>query len=328
VRRNKTVFAAAAAVMAALVVGLGFSLYLFVQEREALQKERDALVRAVAAERQEKLLREQAEKGLALERKMREIASVAPKLSTAGMLMSQGLFDKAEELMSDVPPLIPSSSGIYNVLGNLRGHQGQWQRAITNFVKSIEVDPTNHIGFQYLAPLYVQTGDLKVYYQLRERILREFGTNSDPTVAERMAKVSMILPPPADALETLAKMASVSVGAGPTAEYWAYYEMVKGLAEYRQAYFADAVEWLQKVVSKGGDPARTVQAYAVLAMAQYQQGQRSEARATLAAGNALADKDLETDKVLNWHDRITALALLREAGALVQSDSKESGVSQ
>jgi serine/threonine protein kinase len=321
VRRNKTVFAAAAAVMAALIVGLGFSLYLFVQERKALQKERDA-------ERQEKLLREQAEKGLALERKMREVASVAPKLNTAGMLMSQGLFDKAEELMSDVPPLIPSSSGIYNVLGDQRGHQGQWQRAITNFVKSIEVDPTNHLGFQYLAPLYVQTGDLKAYYQLRERILREFGTNSDPTVAERMAKASMILPPPADALETLAKMVSVAVGAGPTAEYWTYYEMVKGLAEYRQAHFAGAVEWLQKVVSEGGDPARTVQAYAVLAMAQYQQGQRSEARATLAAGHALAVTDLETYKGPNWQDRITAHALLREAGALVQSDSKESGVSQ
>ena len=76
VRRNKTAFASAAAVVAALVLGLGLSLNLFIKERRALRSERQALARAVAAERQQAELREQAERGLAIEKRMREMAGV------------------------------------------------------------------------------------------------------------------------------------------------------------------------------------------------------------------------------------------------------------
>src|SRR5439155_24485537 len=38
VRRNKTAFAAVGAVAAALVIGLGLSLYMFIQERHARQR--------------------------------------------------------------------------------------------------------------------------------------------------------------------------------------------------------------------------------------------------------------------------------------------------
>ena len=64
VRRNATGFVAAGAVVCALMLGLGASLYLLVQERRALH-------RAVEAEKVQALLRQQAENGLALERKMR-----------------------------------------------------------------------------------------------------------------------------------------------------------------------------------------------------------------------------------------------------------------
>src|ERR1041385_131220 len=93
-RRNKSVFAAAGAVFAALILGLGVSVYLYIQEKAALR-------RAIAAERQQAALREQAEKGLALERRMRELSQVGSKLTEAGFLLSQGLFGKAEELRSE-----------------------------------------------------------------------------------------------------------------------------------------------------------------------------------------------------------------------------------
>jgi serine/threonine protein kinase len=322
VRRNKTAFAAGAAVLAALVIGLGLSLYLFVQERNALHKERDAVRRAVAAERQQALLREQAERGLAIERKMREMAPIGNKLSSAGFFLSQGLVEKAEEVMKDVPPTIPQSSSIYFVIADQFARRGQWQRAITNFARSVEVDPTNHFGYQYLAPLYVHAGDLNAYSDLRRQMLGEFGTNSDPIVAERMAKASMILPPPAADLETLAKMADVAIGAGPTAKDWPYYEMVKGMAEYRQGHFDPAVDWLQKVVAAGGVRFRQVQAYALLAMAQYQQGKSDESRTNLALARTVARKDQSSSED-SWHDWITARALLSEADALVPKDPKK-----
>jgi len=322
VRRNKTVFAAAGAVVGALILGFGLSLYLFVQERKALHQEKDALRRAVAAEKQQALLREQAEKGLAIERKMHEMASIGTKLTSAGFLLSQGLNEKAEEVMKDIPPIFPQSAPLYYVLGDQRGRRRQWQQAITNFTRSILVDPTNHFGYQYLAPLFVETGDRGAYADVRERILREFGKTTDPTIAERMAKACMILPPSAADLDTLARMSDIAVAAGPTAESWPYYEFVKGLAEYRQAHYGAAIEWLRKILAPGGEPTRSAGAYAIMAMAQYNQGQADDARATLASGHGFAQENLEKYTGPNWQDRLTALALLREADTLIQTNAQ------
>jgi len=316
VRRNKTAFAAAAAVVAALVLGLGLSLYLFIQERHALRSERVALQRAVAAERRQAELREQAEKGLALEKHMREMVPITDKFTTAGRLLSQGQFDKAEEVMSEVPLTIPESSIIYNALGEIYGRRGEWPAAIRNFTRSITADPTNHLAYHCLAPLLVQTGDWGAYRKHCERVLSQFGETTDPAVAERMAKDCLMLPPPAASLVRFAKMADTAVAAGPTNSSWPYYEFVKGLAEYRLGHFASVLEWLQKVAAQEGVPARTAQADATLAMAEFQLGQTNAARATLAEGIKISETKLTPGRI-DWNDSIIAEILLREAHELI-----------
>ncbi len=316
VRRNKTAFAAAAAVVAALVLGLGLSLYLFIQERHALRSERVALQRAVAAERRQAELREQAEKGLALEKHMREMVPITDKFTTAGRLLSQGQFDKAEEVMSEVPLTIPESSIIYNALGEIYGRRGEWPAAIRNFTRSITADPTNHLAYHCLAPLLVQTGDWGAYRKHCERVLSQFGETTDPAVAERMAKDCLMLPPPAASLVRFAKMADTAVAAGPTNSSWPYYEFVKGLAEYRLGHFASVLEWLQKVAAQEGMPARTAQADATLAMAEFQLGQTNAARATLAEGIKISETKLTPGRI-DWNDSIIAEILLREAHELI-----------
>ena len=316
VRRNKTAFAAAAAVVAALVLGLGLSLYLFIQERHALRSERAALQRAVAAERRQAELREQAEKGLALEKQVREMVPITDKFNAAGQLMSQGLFDKAEEVMSEVPLTVPQSSILYNALGEIYGRRGEWPAAIRNFTRSITADPTNHLAYHCLAPLLVQTGDWGAYRKHCERVLSQFGETTDPAVAERMAKDCLMLPPPAASLVRFAKMADTAVAAGPTNSSWPYYEFVKGLAEYRLGHFASVLEWLQKVAAQEGVPARTAQADATLAMAEFQLGQTNAARATLAEGIKISETKLTPGRI-DWNDSIIAEILLREAHELI-----------
>src|SRR6266436_5063194 len=71
VRRNRTAFAAIGAGVALLVLGLALSLYLFVRERKARQ-------RAVAAEKDEARMRQQAE----------QHAEWGDKLGRAGMLLT------------------------------------------------------------------------------------------------------------------------------------------------------------------------------------------------------------------------------------------------
>jgi len=71
-RRNKLAFAAAGAVTAALVIGLGVSTWMFFNEKEARQ-------RAVAAEQQQARLREEAEASRKAEALLRQEAEAAEK---------------------------------------------------------------------------------------------------------------------------------------------------------------------------------------------------------------------------------------------------------
>jgi len=147
--------------------------------------------------------------------------------------------------------------------------------------------------------------------------LSEFGATTDPVVAERIAKDCLMLPPPVGSLDRIAKMADVAVAAGPANPSWPYYMFVKGLAEYRQGHFAGASEWQRKVAAQGGVPARTAQADATLAMAEYQLGQTNAAREALAQGITIAEGELAKPGRIDWNDGLIAQFLLREAQRLI-----------
>jgi eukaryotic-like serine/threonine-protein kinase len=288
VRRNKTVFIAAGAVVAALVLGLVVSLHLWLQ----------------------------AEKGWALERQMRTISAVADKLAAAGYLLSRGEFAQAEEVMNHVPPVVRQAAAVFNMIGDGHAYRGDWPPALTNYTRAIQADPTNHYAYHLLTPVLVQMGDVGAYQQHREKMLRLFGGTSDPTVAERVGRDCLLLAPPASEWEAIAKMADTAVQ-NPTNNSWM--KFVKGFAEYRQGHFASAGQWLQTAASQAGDPALKLQVEAVLAMTQYRLKQPEAARTTLAQATAFAAK--ATDRFgPNWNDRRSAELLLREAKALLQND--------
>jgi Flp pilus assembly protein TadD len=299
VRRNKTAFAAVGAVAAALIIGLGLSLYMFTQERHARQ-------RAVAAEQEQARLRRDAEVR----------AEIGQKLSQAGLMISRDQYEEAEKIAIQVSD--PASVAILNVLGIIHGRRGEWSAAIADFTRVVELDPTDHDAYHSLAPLLAQSGDQEAYRRLCGRILGQFARTSDPAIAERMARDCMILPPrPAD-LATIGKMVDTAVAAGSNHPFWDYFQFVKGLSEYRDGHFANAVEWLQKVVAHEGDPNRTVAAHMVLAMARHQLDQVDEARATLSKGSKIAEAKLGKLGSPQWNDQIAAQMLMREAKALIQ----------
>ncbi len=311
VRRNKATFAAAGAVTAALILGLGLSLYLFVQERKAYR-------RATAAEKQQAALREQAERGLAIERAANAMASLTEKFTTAGRLLSRGEFDQAEELMAQTPLTVPQASIIYNALGEVRGRLGQRGPAITNYLKSIATDPTNHQAYDAVAPLLAQTDDLEAYQRHRRMILQRFGGTTDPAIAERVAR-ACLLRPPADAdLPPIMKLVATALPAGTTNRTGRAAEFVKGLAEYRLGHFAEAAGWLEAVAAREEEPAVAVQARMVLAMAQHRLQQLEAGRVTLDRGVKLAKEKPANNDNLDWNDRIVAELLMQEARTVIE----------
>jgi serine/threonine protein kinase len=302
VRRNKTVFAALGTGVAALIVGLALSLTLFVRERTARQ-------RAVAAEREQTRMRQEAEAH----------AQWGNKLTQAGLLLMRGDYGGAERLVNEVPPL-PAMVAFYDAFGDVHARRGEWRIAITNFTMGTKLVPSDHFAYHYLAPLLVQIGDLDGYRQCREQILRQFETTSDPTIAERMAKACLILAPSTADFSAINRLVDTAVAAGSNHVAWGYFQFAKGLSEYRQGRFASAAEWLETISPQKRLSNRNAQTSMVLAMAQYQIGWTDEARATLAQGLKTAEQKL--DKLQSglgedWNDWLIAQTLMSEAKTLI-----------
>src|SRR5262249_40886677 len=161
-------------------------------------------------------------------------------------------------------PPYPGSISVLNVLGTIHARRGQWPEAIRCFARSTELNPTDHEAYHCLAPLLARSGDVEGYRNLCARILLRFANTSDPAIAERMAKDCLLLPDSHADADTINRMLNTALAAGPEHPLWAYFQFVKGLAEYRQGRFATAAEWVSKVTQDRRDPNRTVGANMIL----------------------------------------------------------------
>jgi hypothetical protein len=297
VRRNKTIFAAVGAGMAALVIGLVLSLFAFIQAKAALK-------RAVAAEQVEKQLRQEAEQAAAWSR----------QITPAGLLLMRGEYDQSERILRGIPPH-KTLVAFYNVFGGRHARRGEWQEALRNWNLVVQYAPDDHMGYMYLASLLLQLDDVAGYKNLRAQILRQFGGTSDPRTAERMVNASLILPPAADEMAIIAKMADVAVHAETNSSTWGFNLFAKGFTEYREGHYAAAAETLKKVLPLDiGSQFRT-EVYVVLAMAQFRLDQPAESRASLAEAVEALNHRLPKAGNLDegWNHWIDIHILMREA---------------
>jgi hypothetical protein len=95
-------------------------------------------------------------------------------------------------------------------------------------------------------------------------------------------------------------------------------QLIRGLAEFRQAHYAEAADWAAKAVLNSRQTAATeAQAASVLALAQEQSGRTNEAAATLTAAAQIVESKLARaesgDLGPDWGEWIVARALLQEA---------------
>jgi len=309
VRRNRGAVGAAGAVLAALLLGLGLSCYLLIQERDARR-------RAVAAEQEQARLRTQAEQALALKDQLLRQAEVGEKLASAGQLLNEGHVDEAEQIVYEVAH--PAAAPLLNTLGMLRARRGEWAHAITNYSRLIALEPAEQAPYYNLAALLAYVGDAPAWQANSRKILEQFATNRIPSVLERMAKACLVLPPaPAD-LAAAAQLADLAVPGNPGRKAPEAFRMAKALAEYRRGRFVVALRWLDGAAQEN-ESVREMQAGAVRAMALYHRGDRDTARATLAKAAALADAMPLKSPAQNaqWPERLMAIALVHEAKAMV-----------
>lgn len=220
------------------------------------------------------------------------------------------------------------TAAVLRARADLRVSRGQFAEAAVDLSRVIEIDADQHEVWHALAALLVQQGEFNAYREHCRKSLERFSNTTAPITAERIAKDCLILPDSGADLDIVAKMADTAAAAAAT-NHWAspWFQLVKGLAEHRQGHFATAVEWLNKTLTKSGNPGvREVEAYMVLAMAHYKLKQTDEARTAFARGAEIGLTKLPTleggDIGGDWIDWIFAHALMREAKAVIEGVSE------
>ncbi len=323
VRRNRIVFAAGAAVAAALIIGLGVSTRLFFLEKAARQ-------RAVAAE-------QQAEQERAAEAELRRLAETREKITQATVLLNAGKYDDADQLMSQLSVMHPTVEGaaVFRALGEYHAMQNQWPEAADRFKVLLQIDQLDSrdvrtLDYLEYGPALIERGDTNGYESFRQAAAARFTGGSRP-FADRIVKISLLLPSDPKILKALQPLADATAQSfGTNAEdnadiFLAAWSSVSlALVEYRRGNYAQAADWCRRCLNYPEYIApRTATARVIIAMSDQRLGKTAEARSQLAqAREIIGDKfksqlDRGTPVQGFWFDWVFARILLREAEALI-----------
>ena len=318
IRRNKGMVAAAGAVLLALLVGFGLSLYLFVQEHRAR-------ARAVAAELEQSRLRKQAEEALATEEKLRGQAQISDQLGKVSSLMSEGHYAEAEKLALTIPH--PAAASALSTLAFLHGRHSEWTQAAALFARIQELTPAEPQPYIHLGALYAVAEDLPAYQHNSHEILARFTDSHPPGILQQLARASLLLPPRSEDLQTLTGWAGVGVPRNPKRARIAILQNIRALAEYRSGHFVRARDQLLALTATEQEPFRQVQELCIVALAQQRLGQLEAARASLAKAVKIADQNIPKNNARDlgnqWSDCLIAQVLLREANNLIPAESSD-----
>ena len=292
VRRNKIVFIAGAAVAIALLIGFGISTWLLFKEREARR-------RAVAAE-------ERAENAQAAETVLRQKAEAREKITQAAFLVSQDRFAEADQLLGanslPVQPTIESAS-VFRSLGEWHALQNQWDAAANRFETLVQVNQSDGwdnstLDYLRLGTTLVEARNADVYRNFCEQTIGHFAGTTNPVVAERTIKISLLTPPDVKILASLQPFeetashafASADTGNADSLFHAAWGSVSLALIEYRRGNYAKAADWCRRCLAYSQDnQPRTATAEVILAMCDFHLGKKPEATSELAQGREIIE---------------------------------------
>ena len=243
-------------------------------------------------------------------------------------LVAQKKFGEAKQRLDEAltPAFIkdPACADLLALRVDLMGRQGRWQEAITDATLGLEYQSTDHYKYHILAGLLAITHNRHAYEQLCRKILATFGGTKDPYVADRMAEDCLLLPDSGVDLQRVDKLANIAVTLGSGDNVTPYFEVGKALAEYRTGHFSEAIEWGEKPLNYPVIYAQA-KAYAVLAMAHWQLGQKDAARGMLAKGDgqipSISIAPGAVDLGDGWVPWLFARVTLNEATAMIRPGS-------
>jgi tetratricopeptide (TPR) repeat protein len=329
VRRNRVVFLAGSAVVAALLIGTVTSTWLFFKERDARAKET----------------------------KMRQAAEQHVQVA---LLVTQREFAEADKVLLyqiDLGKPSIEASAELRALGDWHAVGGRWRQAAERFALATRVDqlddPEVFAEDQLkLGAALVESGDRRGYEQFRQTAVARFTAASYPAAAGRVAshfhsdlvarftassypvadwtiKVALLLPADQRMLESLDSQEELVKNTfqpedvpttNPAQE--ARRAETMALLEYRRGRrenYETAIGWCQRCLAYPVyDPPMTAGAREIWAMSCWHLGDKWQALAQWSLGQELVaakfDQGLDQGNALEgfWFDWIIARLLMRE----------------
>jgi serine/threonine protein kinase len=321
VRRNKVVFAAASIVTLALIGSLAVSTRLFLMERKAR----------------------------ANEAKLRQQAEAREKITQAAVLLSQEEFAEADGIISRLPLAPPTLEGaaVFRSLGEWHAVQNRLDKAVQRFAVLLQVNQFD--GWDLSTLDYLECGtalielrDRDGYNRFREAAIARFAKTASPVAAERIVKISLLLPADDKTMTALAPLAGFAArsfsGNGENVDNdgnpandafrraWAAVSVA--LMKYRQGDFVQAEQWCHRCLAcPEYNAVRSATARILLAMCYQQLHRPADARSQLTEGGGVIEEKFKNgiDRGNRdpgfWFDWFFARILLREANALIDKST-------
>jgi serine/threonine protein kinase len=326
IRRNQVGVVAGSAIVAALTIGLGLSTWMYLQERQAHR-------RAVAAEQEQTRLRQQAE--------------VGELISRVGLLASREQFEEADALLAPLSIGIPTSrdsAAVFRFLGDWHALHDRWtpaaaRLAVVRQVNSLDGWDARSLDDSSYAAALVELGDRIGYERLRgELVPRVAADPQQLACAERIVKLSLLLPADPTTLQRLAPLLEAAINVGPddyVTSPWLFLSCA--LLEYRQGEYQRSIERCRRTLDSRPQvmleaPSRTAAFHVILGMSLHQLERDGDAVSELNKGRTLIEtafkRGIARDEGVQgyWFDWVVARILLREAEELFKEES--AGVAQ
>lgn len=238
-----------------------------------------------------------------------------------------------ESLLTPGSAANPRHASYFKARASLRARLGRWKEAAADVATALQHHPDDYQCYHMLAPLLVQTHDVAGYEKLCHTIVAQFRGTANPMVADPMAKDCLILPMDGLDLPAVVGLADTAVKGGQGKLALPYFLMCKGLAEYRQGHFAEAIEWCQKSHRATVLIYARAEALPIEAMACFHLGKTEAAKDRLAEMAEHLRTELPAreskDFGVDWRDWIIAQTLFSEASALINgqpsADTNQAG---
>jgi serine/threonine-protein kinase len=230
----------------------------------------------------------------------------------ANALRVKGRLGEAYDHYQQVIRLDPKNPEVQNSIRSVLMRQGRGQEVQVGWRKALEANPPEPDAWFGYAELCLFLGQQEEYRRARLALLDRFGATTAPFIAEPVGRACLLLTGTEDELRKGAALTDRAVAAKGSTPGWIYryFLFAKGLAEYRQGRLAGAISLMEGEASRVMGPAPRL----ILAMAQHAQGQKTQARKTLATAIVAFDwSAAQADSRDVWICHI----LRREAEALI-----------